>query len=246
MDDQARNGLTQLWQAFRFAGDAGAPIWDFALEIDILFQTGLTITDLRWLVSKRFCLCGLENSVYGASHRSFDPGEGFAFDKKTCVVLTLEGSAFAELFLQAASGSWPSTPFVSNASPTRGALAALENPAPGAGDPTASDQSRFAASISKPSWSATRRELSFDQALVKRFRVPAHNQELILGAFEEECWPRDIDDPLPIRRNIDPHTRLRDTINSLNGHQIHSLLRFRGNGGGTGVAWELHRSAASL
>jgi len=79
--------------------------------------------------------------------------------------------------------------------------------------------------------------------VVKHFRVPAQIQQLILSAFEEECWPEHIDDPLPGSGHIDSHARLHDAIHRLNGHQTHRLLRFRGNGNGTGVSWELRRLA---
>lgn len=72
--------------------------------------------------------------------------------------------------------------------------------------------------------------------------MPARNQELILGVFEEEEWPKHIDDPLPVSADIAPHTRLHDAINRLNGHQTNHLLRFHGNGNGTGVSWELRNS----
>jgi hypothetical protein len=36
-----------------------------------------------------------------------------------------------------------------------------------------------------PHWDADRRELQVGSALVKRFRVPVSNQELILESFEE-------------------------------------------------------------
>src|SRR5262249_26296993 len=75
--------------------------------------------------------------------------------------------------------------------------------------------------------------------VVKRYRVPARNQELILSAFEEEGWPEHIDDPLPVRYDIDPRMRLHDAIHRLNGRQINRLVRFKGNGTGTGVFWEL-------
>jgi hypothetical protein len=85
--------------------------------------------------------------------------------------------------------------------------------------------------------------LSLGGTVVKRFRVPAHNQELILSAFEEEGWPDHIDDPLPVRGDIDPPTRLHDAINRLNGCQVHHLLRFSGNGIGTGVCWQVRQAA---
>ena len=73
---------------------------------------------------------------------------------------------------------------------------------------------------------------------VKQFKVPAENQSRILVAFEEEGWPVHILDPLPPHSELDPNRRLHDTINSLNRHQKHPLLRFLGNGSGQGIRWE--------
>jgi hypothetical protein len=75
--------------------------------------------------------------------------------------------------------------------------------------------------------------------LVKWFRVPAGNQETILAAFHEQRWSAHIDDPLPQRPGIDPKERLRAAIRRLNGRQLRRLLRFRGDGTGMGVRWEL-------
>ena len=76
----------------------------------------------------------------------------------------------------------------------------------------------------------TGRELCYRGELVKAFRVPARNQELILEAFEEEGWPEFIHDPLPPEGDQDPHRRLQATIKSLNRRQAKTLIRFRGNG----------------
>jgi hypothetical protein len=77
--------------------------------------------------------------------------------------------------------------------------------------------------------------------LVKQFRLPALNQELILAAFEEEAWPPHIDDPLPNALGQDPKQRLHDTIKRLNRHQVNRLIRFRSDGTGSGIIWELWR-----
>jgi hypothetical protein len=54
IDDNFHFGLALLWQAYRHTRDAGADLWDFALETDRLYETELTISDLRWLVAKGF------------------------------------------------------------------------------------------------------------------------------------------------------------------------------------------------
>ena len=74
--------------------------------------------------------------------------------------------------------------------------------------------------------------------VIKRYRVPAPNQELILSAFQEEGWVPRIDDPLAPQLNQDSKRRLHDTINSLNRNQKQSLIRFLGDGKGEGIRWE--------
>jgi hypothetical protein len=226
--DNARVALDLLRQAYVYAEDAGVALWDFALEIGRLFDTGLTISDLRWLVAKRFVEHGQESPVYGAPHRSFRRGDGFFFDNTTCVVLTPGGATFLDHFLKGP---------VETARLAGGETAGLENGSSADNHPNGTTHVAV-----KPRWNGARRELTLNGTVVKRFRVPAQNQEVILSAFEEEGWPDHIDDPLPGSGDIDPLTRLHDAINRLNGRQTHRLLRFCGNGTGTGVSWELRQT----
>jgi hypothetical protein len=77
------------------------------------------------------------------------------------------------------------------------------------------------------------------EKVVKEFKLPASNQATILMTFEEDGWPRRIDDPLPPALNCDPKHRLHDTIKNLNRNQKISLLRFMGDGTGRGILWEI-------
>jgi hypothetical protein len=90
-----------------------------------------------------------------------------------------------------------------------------------------------------PQWDKERQELRLGDLVVKQFKVPAPNQELILAAFQEEGWPPRMDDPLPPHPEQDSKRRLHDTITTLNRHQKHRLIRFSGDGSGEGVRWEL-------
>jgi hypothetical protein len=90
----------------------------------------------------------------------------------------------------------------------------------------------------RPRWDADRQELRFGSDLVKQYKVPAPNQEMILAAFEEEGWPQRIDDPIPPAGDSDPKRRLHDTIVSLNRKQKRRRIRFLGDGSGEGVRWE--------
>jgi hypothetical protein len=91
---------------------------------------------------------------------------------------------------------------------------------------------------SSPRWDPQRRELSVDGRIVKRFRLPAPNQESILTAFEEEGWPLRILDPLPPKDEMDCKRRLHETIKTLNRHHFSRIIRFCGDGTGQGVLWE--------
>ena len=96
-----------------------------------------------------------------------------------------------------------------------------------------------------PCWNGDRHELYLADLLVKRFRWPARNQETILASFEEDGWPVEgIDDPLPPRSEKDPKQRLRDTVKCLNRYQTNRFIRFRGDGTGERVLWELTTKAS--
>jgi hypothetical protein len=105
IDDNFRAGLALLWQAYRYAQNAGAVLWDFALETDRLYETELTISDLRWLVAKGFAEHGQETSFYGDPHRSFRPSGGLNFVPTTCFVLTPAGAEFAAKILKEATAA---------------------------------------------------------------------------------------------------------------------------------------------
>ncbi len=74
---------------------------------------------------------------------------------------------------------------------------------------------------------------------MKRYRVQAPNQELVLTVFEELGWPVCIDDPLPPDGDKDPKERLQATIKSLNRCQRGPFIRFYGNGTASQICWEI-------
>jgi len=88
-----------------------------------------------------------------------------------------------------------------------------------------------------PHYDTARRALLFKGKIVKQFKVRAANQELILMSFEEENWPPHLADPLPGKKEMDAKRRLSDAIKNLNAHQIRRLIRFHGDGTGTGILW---------
>jgi hypothetical protein len=90
-----------------------------------------------------------------------------------------------------------------------------------------------------PHWDPATHVLRIGGRVVKQYRVPSSTQEVILAAFQEEGWPPQIDDPLPPIHDGCPKDRLRDTIRHLNSNQKNHLIRFRGDGTGQGILWEL-------
>ena len=156
------------------------------------------------------------------------------------MVLTPGGAEFADHFLKPLAASSQPILSIETASLAGGQSAKLEN-GPGA---THSLNGSITA-VCKPCWNPRRRQLCLGDMVVKHFRVAAQIQQMILSVFEEECWPEHIDDPLPGGGDIDSHTRLHDAINRLNGHQTNRLLRFKGNGNGNGIRWEVRRPVAS-
>jgi hypothetical protein len=230
-NESLRAGLALLWRAYLCAQDTGVNVWEFALRTGRLYASGTTASDLRWMLAKGFAEHGEETSGYDEPHRSFSRSVGYFFNNQTSLILTASGAALAEHVFRE-TGRSPQT--------TLAALAAVAETAALANVPHPAYETSEGPSFAlKPRWDTTRRELSLAGLIVKRFRVPAQNQETILSVFEEEGWAEHIHDPLPITQEIDAPTRLHDTINRLNRCQINPLLRFHGDGKGTGVFWEL-------
>ena len=83
-------------------------------------------------------------------------------------------------------------------------------------EPTDAQAAGDSPSELRPRWNRHDRELYFGDQLVKKFSVPAKNQELVLTAFEEEGWPQHIDSPLPpTKSGAVAAVRLRDTIKKI-------------------------------
>ena len=218
---RGRNALRLLYEAHCFAEQHDGSAWDFAEEITSLRQLGMMNSDLRWLVCIGHVEHGHEITKIGEEHRKFQSDKGLHFSKDTCFVLTDLGASHVRGFLIE-----PAQDQVQQIE--AGLAAAIDSY-----DPL------------KPSWNRDLQELRLGNTIVKRFKVPAPNQEMILAVFHEEKWPAYIDDPLPPHPDFDPKRRLRDTINSLNRNQKNKLIHFRGNGSGDGVRWEFVPSSKS-
>jgi hypothetical protein len=206
-----------LLEAFEYAHELDRSVWDFAVEIGELRKAGCTTSSLRWLVCKGFAEHAREAKPPDGGGRTFRRRGKLTFTAKTCFVLTETGIAFARQLI--------------------GEVKKRPKPAEDRERPVAVGD-LLATIRPLPRWDRDRQELRLGEVVVKRFKVPAANQEQILAAFEEEGWPVHIDDPLSPHPDQDPKRRLHATINALNRNQVNRVIRFRGDGRGEGICWE--------
>ncbi len=217
------DAIDLLRRARLYAADTQRDHWDFAVESAELEKAGLTATDFRWLICKGFVLHGSELNQPESDSRVFRQCNGLTFDVHSCFVLTDKGLEFANSILD---------PTVSLCD-----VAEIRN-ASSAGTVDVATVDHGSLDRQRPRWDCDSRELRYQGRLVKQFKVPSPNQEIVIMSFEEEDWPTCIDDPLPHHGDRDPKQRLHDTIRSLNRNQKNRMLRFKGNGTGQGIIWE--------
>ncbi|WP_164100498.1 hypothetical protein [Candidatus Laterigemmans baculatus] len=237
------SALQLLLEARCFARELDRSFWDFALEAEALRRGGLVCNDLRWLVCKGFLEHATEVASDFGEERRFQKGCALTFTETSCFVLTDDGVAFVQQFHEPNGGASGSPP--APVSFARTTLAPPPHP-PAASNGNGLRLTDLADAPSEtsgmrtapPCWDRDRQELRMGTLVVKQFKVPAPNQEMVIAVFQEEGWPPRIDDPLPPRTDLDPKRRLHDTINSLNRNQKTPLIRFLGDGSGQGVRWE--------
>jgi hypothetical protein len=218
---ELRRGLDQLARASDYAFDLDCPLWEFAVEIEQLVAQGMTTSDLRWLIKRGVVEHSCETTSSHDQDRKFKAAEGnLAFSRTTCFVLTDAGLAML------------------GRAPAKDRTCALADFVPVSADRNGRSQNGTQ-EAALPNWDPHSRTFRVGEHLVKRFRVPSPNQEAVLDAFQEESWPTSIDDPLPPVPYHHPKRRLRDTIKCLNLNQAARLIRFRGDGTGERVLWEL-------
>jgi hypothetical protein len=217
------HAFSLLLQASDYSTELACDGWDFAVELDLLRRSGLTNSDIRWLLVKGLLIHAVELVPPPAGkRRAFAVCQSLALQERSCFILTPEGVRFALAFDVAPHDADRILPVAAES-------LAL---------PTAVETPGSEAEAGIPYWDKDRRMLLFRNQIVKQFKVPAPNQELLLAAFQEEGWPHHIDDPLPRVGLIDPKRRLHDTIATLNRNQRARLLRFFGDGHAQGLCWE--------
>jgi len=216
----AEAALAALLESHEAASHAGVCRWQFAVEVQFLLAHGVSINLLRSLVRAHLAEHRQETSKPDDETRKFLPLMNLSLPERTCLVLTDAGLGFARESLprlRAQHDRAISTPLSKRASRVRPA----------------------------PAWDAQRRELRFGDRLVKAYRVPAANQERVLEAFQDAGWPECLDNPLPHASDQDAKRRLHQTIQKLNQSTRSGPLRFRGDGTGQRICWELRTSEAT-
>ena len=203
-----KTALRLLLQAHDAAACLNQDRWDFALEIHALEKAGINNSALRSLICQGFVEHRIEQTRPGANRRSFGSPRSLRIQRRSCFVLTELGLRIVRAL--AAPDGHPAL----NACHLKGIAAGL-----------------------MPIWDADRRELRLGDTVMKRFRQPARNQELILNAFQEDGWPPRIDNPLSGTGDIDALDRLHEAVKKLNRQTIR-LLQFRSDGTGSGVLWQ--------
>lgn len=216
---QVHAGLQFLCDSHAQARELMRDPWEFAVEWSELQRLGLTCNDVRWLIHQGLVEHASEITGMEDSHRRFVPCSSLALSGRCCLIVTDAGIRFLRRAAE------------------QGELAAEPDAKPSS--PPEADDGKLGVVRVVPKWDRDRRQLRVGGRVVKEFKVPAPNQEIVLAVFEEEKWPPKIDDPLPHQAHIDPQRRLHDTINSLNRRQRHRLVHFGADGLGQGVRWEM-------
>ena len=181
--------MRSLLEAHDYAELLNQDVWQFALGLTELCQDGLSLNDVRWLLYRQLIVHATETTSAGDEHRSFRPAGAIRFDHRSCFVLSEAGVEFTRQ-------GWGSTSQQPSVSPRFAADTAV-----------ASGNGNHRSKAVIPTWDRDRQELRLGDEIIKCFKTPAPNQELILAAFEEEGWPVHIDDPLPPHPEQDPRRR---------------------------------------
>jgi hypothetical protein len=217
--------LFLLRQARRLAENANCEVWDFAVELEELRRTGVSIVEIRWLLVRGFAQQAWELPPLCNGRRRFDKANSWTLRPNSCFVMTDAG-----LPVVRGLADGPTTQRHLRKSPS---ALALEKPARS----SVRRRNGFAVAPA-PFYDGLRNEFFWGETLVKRFRSPAPNQQGVLAAFQASSWPDRIDDPLPETDGLCPRRRLSETIRALNHHQTQFVIRFCGDGSGRGVLWE--------
>lgn len=201
--------LERLVDAWADASDAKRPVWQFAVKLHRLLTAGATESDLRWLIARRYAEQALEVTRPGDDERGFSAVTALTFAENVCFVISHAGLVFVRQ--QGIGGSLNCVAETAARSPVAGALR----------------------------WDRTSRELWVNGKLAKRFYRTARAQWAVLDEFQARNWQPRAEIEIRGNGHRDAAQRLREVVAHLNNGLDHSLIKFRTDGSGEGVAYDL-------
>ena len=83
--------IVRLAEAYDYARDTQCDLWDFAVEIDALMAIGLSLDDLRWLVTSGYVRHGREVTRRSDAARRFRPARNLNFTKRRVLCWRMPG-----------------------------------------------------------------------------------------------------------------------------------------------------------
>lgn len=94
-DAPIARALDMLWQAHRYAMDAGMNSWDFAIEINEFRRADVCNSELRWILSQGYAAHASETSS-GAEKRQFHCESSMSLNETSCFIIAQAGLALVE------------------------------------------------------------------------------------------------------------------------------------------------------
>lgn len=89
-----RAALDLLLEGYESARLVGSDPWEFAVEITLLADAGLTCNQLRWMLHQQYLTQAIERSRPQDTQRRFKPCKNLRLWEGSCFVLTEAGAAF--------------------------------------------------------------------------------------------------------------------------------------------------------
>lgn len=234
MCEATLSAIHRLREAHNAAFACGRNTWDFSVELTQMLKAGVETHILRTLICQGWIIHRRETTLSNQNRRTFEEVDGLALSNQSCFVISKQGYEIANSSENKKKAQADQNKTMS---PHHGSPIGQSNESEKV-DTQLGASSRPHLPV-KPVWDRERRELRLGEIVVKRFKWPAENQEMVLNAFEDSGWPPRIDNPLVDHPSICPKRRLHDTLKCLNRKQVNELIKFRGDGTGLGVLLEI-------
>lgn len=212
---QLQSGLAVLLQAFDFARGTASNPWDFAVERSVLYDSGLSHNDLRWLLASRFAEHGIELPPGDNERRSVRTVKSFQFHGDSCFILSVAGADFARSRLLDHQQHHPAE---LQCEPDQ-------------------DSAAHSSTSGNLRWNRETRRVIYGGVPCIELTRAAENLETVLEAFEKTGWATQIHDPFPQDKSGNRKRRLHNTINALNRCQSIPRIHFSSADSGHAIRW---------